>query len=71
MGDVEIISIDNKDYFILKEKMRNGKNYIYLSNVNDPKDVMIRKSSDEDKDLYVPLDDDKEFDIASLLLFKD
>jgi hypothetical protein len=69
--DVEIITIDNKDYAIIKEKEHNSNTYFYLSNINNSNDIMIRKSSKEDKDLLIPLDNEKEFDLASTLLIKD
>ena len=68
--ELEVITIDNKDYAILKEKEYNDTTYIFLSNVANQDDIMIRKSSEEDKDLFVPLENEKEFNIAYLLLFK-
>ena len=53
---------------ILKEVKNVGTTYVFLSNVANSEDMMIRKSvNDED---YVPLDGDKEFELACLLLFK-
>jgi hypothetical protein len=69
--EVEIITIDNKDYAILKETETDSNTYFYLSNINDSNDIMIRKSSKEDNDLLIPLDNEKEFDLASSLLIKD
>lgn len=68
--ELEVITIDNKDYAIIKEKEYNDTTYIFLSNVTNPDDIMIRKSSETDKELFVPLESDKEFNIACLLLFK-
>ena len=68
--ELEVITIDNKDYAILKEKEYNDTTYIFLSNVANQDDIMIRKSSEEDKDLFVPLENEKEFNISCLLLFK-
>ena len=62
--ELEVITIDNKDYAILKEKEYNDTTYIFLSNVANQDDIMIRKSSEEDKDLFVPLENEKEFNIA-------
>lgn len=70
MKDVEIINIDNKKYAIVNEAQDEGTTYIYLSNIDDPEDIMIRKSSKEDKNEYIPLDDEDEFHLATLLLFK-
>ncbi len=70
MKELEVMTIDNKDYIIMKEVYDNDISYVFLSNLVDPDDVMIRKSSIDDKDLYIPLENDEEFRLASLLLFK-
>ena len=57
--ELEVITIDNKDYAILKETEYNDTTYIFLSNVANQDDIMIRKSSEEDKDLFVPLYNEK------------
>lgn len=67
MKELETIVIDGKDYYILKEKNYNNINYIFLSNVDDASDIMIRKNSSND--MYIPLDDEKEFELACLTLF--
>lgn len=67
---IEIMEIDNKKYGILNEVEDNGTTYIYLSNIDNPDDVMIRKSSKTDKELYIPLENEDEFFLANLLLFK-
>ena len=66
--ELEIMTVDGVDYAILKEVNNVGTTYVFLSNVANSEDMMIRKSvNDED---YVPLDGDKEFELACLLLFK-
>lgn len=66
--ELEIMNVDGVDYAILKEVKNVGTTYVFLSNVAKSEDMMIRKSvNDED---YVPLDGDKEFELACLLLFK-
>ena len=70
MTEYEVINIDNKDYIIVNEINHKGITYIYLVNPKNEADVMIRKNSKEDKDLYVPLENDDEFNLANLLLFK-
>ena len=67
--EVEIITLGDKDYYILNEVKRNGVTYIYLSNVEDKDDILIRKSSNDDDSLYVPLESEDEFELACLLLF--
>ena len=70
MNEYEVINIDNKDYLIVNEINHKGTTYIYLVNPKNEADVMIRKSSKQDPDLYVPLENDDEFNLANLLLFK-
>ena len=70
MKEVEVMTIDNKDYLIMKEVFENDTSYVFLSNMIDPEDVMIRKSSPNDKNLYIPLDNEEEYKLATLLLFK-
>ena len=56
--ELEIMTVDGVDYAILKEVKNVGTTYVFLSNVANSEDMMIRKSvNDED---YVPLDGDKE-----------
>jgi len=70
MKEFEVMTIDDKEYAIVNEITENDTTYIYLVNTNNEADVMIRKSSKEDKDTYIPLDNDEEFNLANLLLFK-
>ncbi len=69
--EFEVVNIDNKEYYILKEIAHGGNVYLYLSNVVDDDDMMIRKTSIQDKELIVPLDDTNEFNIACALMFSD
>ena len=59
---------DNIKY--LHEAKRNGTTYLYLSNVDDIDDTLIRKSSSEDETLFIPLESEEEFELACLLLFR-
>lgn len=68
--DVEVIVIDKKEYAILKELEINSTTYLYLSNLVDKDDIMIRKLDKFDNDTIIPLDSDKEFDLACSLFFK-
>lgn len=68
--ELEIITLGNTDYYILSEVKFNGVTYIYLGNVLDKDDTLIRKSSKEDKNLYIPLESQEEFELACLLLFR-
>lgn len=71
MSEFEVIEVDNKEYLIVNEIAYKNTNYIYLVNPKNELDVMIRKQSKEDKDLYIPLESDDEFNLANLLLFKE
>lgn len=68
--ELEVITLGDKDYYILNEVKRNGVTYIYLSNVIDRDDTLIRKSSKDDEDMYIPLQSEEEFELACLLLFR-
>ena len=68
--ELEVITLGDKDYYILNEVKRNGVTYIYLSNVLDKDDTLIRKSSKDDEELFIPLETEEEFELACLLLFR-
>ena len=68
--ELEIITLGNIDYYILSEVKNNGTTYIYLANVLDKDDTLIRKSSKDDEDLFIPLESEEEFELACLLLFR-
>ena len=71
MKELELITIDNKDYYIMREVSHDNIDYLFLSNKDDINDVMIRKTKADNKDEIVPLDSLKEFELACGLLFKD
>lgn len=68
MKDVEVVEIDNSTYVILKEVTHKDTSYLYLSNINDEDDMLIRKV---DKEMLVPLENEEEFEIACNLLIKE
>lgn len=70
MLDVNLMTIDGIDYVVVNELEEGNNKYIYLSNIDDPNDTIIRKRSLSDSDLYIPLDDEDEYYLANLLLFK-
>lgn len=39
---VNCYSIDNKDYMLVKEVYLDNKKYVYLVNLEDPGDAMVR-----------------------------
>lgn len=71
MKEVEVMTIGGKDYLIMKEVVDQGVSYVFLSGINDPEDVMIRKSLPDDPDHYIALENEEEYHLATLLLFKE
>lgn len=71
MKEVEVMTVGSKDYFIMKEVIDHGISYVFLSGVADPEDVMIRKSTPDNPDYYVPLENEEEYHLATLLLFQE
>ena len=65
---VEYVLIDNIKYEIVMEKTLNDKAYLYLTNVNDDKDMLIRKYTHDNKEILKTLDNDKEFEEAMKLI---
>ena len=64
MEEVTIFSFDDKDYMLLDQIC----DYVYLSNVDDRRDMMIRKVDPSDDEVLLPIEDDEEFEKAILLL---
>lgn len=64
MEEVTIFSFDDKDYMLLDQI----RDYVYLSNVDDRRDMMIRKVDPSDDEVLLPIEDDEEFEKALLLL---
>ncbi len=69
--NVEVITIDNQDYMIIKELKKENINYIYLSNMNDEKDILIKKIMDDNPNYLLSLDSSEEFQKALLLFLND
>lgn len=68
--ECEILTIDGKDYAIIREIDNKNTTYLFLSNVEDSNDCIIQKLSEEDHDTVVPLDNENEFNLACGLFFK-
>lgn len=54
---VKTYEFDNKVYYVLSETDYNNKHYVYLSNVGDEKDIMLRRVNG---DKVEPLDSEEE-----------
>ena len=61
---VKVYSFDNKK-FVLVEQINN---YLFLVNMKNSHDMMIRKENVEEPNVLLPLDDDDEFEYALQLL---
>lgn len=68
--ELEVITIDDKDYVIIEEVDHENDKYLYLSNVIDEEDTLIRKINKDDNKTVLPLKDENEFELACNLLFK-
>lgn len=66
--ELEVVTIDNKEYYILTELQGKTETYLYLSNVKDEEDVFLRKTDKKDPDTIIPLESDEELEEATKLL---
>ena len=66
--EIEVVEINGTEYMIIKEVKHKDTSQLYLSNINDEEDTMIRKT---DGDMLVPLASEEEFEIACNLLVKE
>lgn len=66
--EVEYVLIDNKKYEVVMEKTYNDTTYMYLSNLDDDNDNLIRKYTTVDQETIYPLDNDEEFELAMSLI---
>ena len=72
MDEVEIVTLENnQDFLIIDEIQVDDIKYVYLSNVNDEKDLCVRKVIKKDgKDIITKLSSDEELDKALLIFAK-
>ena len=69
--EVEYVLIDNKKYEVVMEKTSGDTTYMYLSNLDDDNDNLIRKYTTVDQETIYPLDNDEEFDYIVNKIFLD
>lgn len=56
---------DGQDYDIIADEIICNVRYLYLANINDREDVLIRKvSTNNGKDYIIPLEDKEEVNTA-------
>ena len=61
MEEMEIINLKDKKYYVLNRIELNDFTYIILLNINDEKDLAVRKEvTKDDKKYLVMLNDDEE-----------
>ena len=46
---LEVLDINNKKYMVLNELSDDNETYVYLSNIKNPKDFVVRKVDKKDK----------------------
>ena len=66
--EVEYVLIDNKKDEVVMEKASGDTTYMYLSNLDDENDNLIRKYTTVDQETIYPLDNDEEFELAMSLI---
>ena len=66
--EVEYVLIDNKKFEVVMEKTSGDTTYMYLSNLDDDNDNLIRKYTTVDQETIYPLDNDEEFELAMSLI---
>lgn len=70
MVELEVVTISDKQYLIIKEMPYEGVTYLALSNIADENDFFFRKMNGDDKDTILPLESDEEFNLVCELLLK-
>ena len=70
MKDLEVIKIDGGEYVILHQVSYQDKTFLYLSNILNEEDVLIRKIDKDDANKVVPIENDQEFEVACNCLLK-
>ena len=68
--ELDVVTIDGVNYLILEKIDYNDNSYVYLSNVMDMNDTLIKKIDKNDSKVVVPLHDENEFELACNLFLK-
>lgn len=68
MVDVDIYDIDGKEYMLLDRITKKKSTYLYLSNIAEGNDFIIRKLNPKNEEEMIPLKDEEEVQKAILLL---
>ena len=68
--ELDVVTIDGVNYLVLEKIDYNDNSYVYLSNVMDMNDTLIKKIDKNDSKVVVSLDDENEFELACNLFLK-
>ena len=68
---IDYVIIEDKKYGILKETTYNEATYVFLANLNDPTDQLIKKYYESNKEELLPLDSDEEFNYILTLFVEE
>lgn len=72
MKNVKTIILDNgREYFLVDETIISGVKYFYLANMQDSKDICVRKEEVEDGVTYLSTLDDIDELMKALQAFRD
>lgn len=64
--EMQVLSINDKDYFLL-DSLKEKNNYYYFSNVKDDSDILVMKEQNSD---LLLLDNEFELDMALSLFYE-
>lgn len=67
MEELEILTIEDKDYAVIERINNNNNTYVYVTNVDDETDFFVRK---EQNDTLLALDNEEELNKALELFAK-
>lgn len=67
---IEYVIIDDKRFGVISEIPHQDTVYVFLANLEDPSEQLIRKYKIENNDDLLPLETDQEFDFALKLFNK-
>ena len=68
MINVDIYDIDGKEYMLIDQVTQKENTYLYLSNVEEGNDFIIRKLNPENEEEMIPLENEEEVQKAILLI---
>ncbi len=62
--EIEYVIIDDKRFGIINEVKSKNTTYVFLANLEDPTEQLIRKYTDSNQEDLLPLETDSEFEFA-------